>query len=144
MKIVEHIGNILKVGPYNIKRFEHNPMFDMVLLMDVCGCEPELVLAKNGHWYIYFEKLDWRAVDLAHQMGLSPRRHKSRKYVPARYIYRIRINDKMPACAYEVANQMWEHCRGDWFVAKQKINTLKASQDYADYITRYKLNQKTK
>ena len=106
MKIIEHMKNIFIPAGKLPQDFVHNADFDVAFLIDVFGRIPEVVHARNGRNYVYFEKIDNDSISVVRKMGFSPRLHKSRKYCPAKHIYRAPLSSGMPKTAWMIADRL--------------------------------------
>ena len=144
MTITERIKNIFILPRIRGGAFEHNPLFDTMFLLDTCEFSPELVRARDGRSYIYFESMSCDEINLVRKMGLNPRLHKSHKYTPPKYVYRIRISGNMPKSARDIINKLRETYDSDTkvFTISWDINEMKSRQDYNDYVSQYKLKVK--
>ena len=147
MKIIEHMQNIfVKKSKPVVPSFPRNASFDTVLLFHTFGVVPEVVRARDGLMYIYFEITDENKINIVRAMGFNPRLHKSQKYFPARKIYRALVSSDMPKDVRNVVNKLVIVSKGGIWEFLDEVNKSEASEEYQKYIANYKLSsqQKTK
>lgn len=139
MKIIERMKNVFTKPEPLPDGFMRNAEYDVVLLYDLFGRMPEIVRAKNGKKYFYFDDMDDEKLAIVRKMGFQPRLHKSHKYHPAKYIYRAPIMFDLTNEALAVAGKIKKY----YFVTLM-WNNIKQDPAYQKYIAVYKSHQKTK
>ena len=137
MTIIEHMKNVFAQCGDLPRGFVRNPDFDMVLLYDTFERVPQVIRARNGHLYVYFDTMDATQMGVVRKMGFRPRLHKSRKYVPAKYIYRAPIFRNMPTSVLNVVDRLLKFS-GDGAYMESSINTCRVNSEYAKYVASYK------
>ena len=133
MNIVEFMKMAFTPATKLSHGFERDFFYDAVFLSDMAKQIPEVLRAKNGFSYIYFEKITPGAIALARTMGFKPRLHKSYRYFPPRYVYRARINRAvLPKSSLYVVNELAA-------LEPQIFEKCKKQADYINYISNYKI-----
>ena len=135
MRFVEHVKNVFSAIGAETQYFVHNATFDAVLLADVLGEVPEVVRASNGRAYIYFENMNTKGMVLARQMGFAPRLHRSHRYFPVKYIYRVRVTGAKTPRIQDLANEIST-------MDKKDIAKYKSDVAYKRYVANYKIKTK--
>lgn len=135
MTIKECLKSIIKPEIKLPNNFRHNADFDAALLVDIFDLVPEVVRARNGQPYVYFEQMDAKSFEIVRAMGFEPRMHKSHKYVPAQIIFRAHIGHGVSSSARQIANRLHK---------MDKFNITKYTEDpnYRKYIENYKAKTK--
>ena len=147
MKIIERMQNIfVKKSGSALPSFSRNADFDTILLFHTFGVVPEVVRARDGLMYVYFEITDEDKINVVRAMGFNPRLHKSQKYFPARKIYRALVSPDMPKDVKNVVNKLVVVNKGGIWDFLDEVNGNESNAEYQKYIANYKLGsyQKTK
>ena len=132
MNIVEFMKMTFMPATKLSQGFERDFFYDAVFLSDMAKEIPEIVRAKNGGSYIYFENITPGAIALARVVGFKPHVHKSYKYFPPRYVYRARVSRALPKSALQVVSKLAALEPKDFEECKKKA-------DYMKYIANYKI-----
>ena len=132
MNIVEFMKVVFTPATKLSQGVERDFFYDAVFLSDMAKQIPEVLRAKNGGSYIYFEKITPGAIALARAMGFNPHLHKSYRYFPPRYVYRARVSRALPKSALRVVNELSTLDPKDFEECKKKA-------DYMKYIANYKI-----
>ena len=127
MTISEHFDCLLKQTAKLPNSFVHDYKYDTVLLIDMFELVPEVVRARTGRTYIYFENMNPEKLMMVRQMGFEPHLHKSHKYFPPKYIYRARIYQNMSRNALNIANKISS-------TTMKEIDECKINQQYMQYM----------
>ena len=145
MKIIERMKNIFAKPEQLPDGFVRNAEYDVVLLYDLFGRMPEIVRAKNGKKYFYFDDMDDEKLAILRKMGFNPRLHKSHMYHPAKYIYRAPIMFDLTNEALAVAGKIKAQ---KYYSVTSSFplmwNNIKQDPAYQKYVAVYKSHQKTK
>lgn len=144
MKIIERMKNIFAKPELLPEGFVRNPEYDIVFWYDVFGCAPEIVKVRNGRKYVYFDEKDPEKLDIIRKMGFQLHSHKSRKYTPAKHIYRALITRDLSTDALTLLWRMRSMTFRAAFDFPTETNKYKSDPEYQKYIAAYKSNQKTK
>ena len=145
MKIIERMKNIFE--PNSLPRgFVHNPDFDKIFLFQTFGRFPAIVLASNGRKYMYFEDMTLEKMKIVRKMGFHPHRHKSKRYNPAKVIYRAPISMWMQQSAWHIVTKIELEIYSNEYSYPRGIEGIQRGEKYLEYIKAYnsKVNQKTK
>ena len=132
MKIREHIENIFSPSGKLPEGFVRNPDFDAMYLVESFGYVPEIIHARNGATYVYFDNVNPSLMSLLRGMGFRPHLHKSRKYTPYRFIYRSVVNKNTPRETLAVVSSLMKMCTNGY-----TVDTI--SPEYTRYVANYKL-----
>ena len=135
MRFVEHIQGYFKRMGVSPSYFLRDTTFDAVFLADTLGAIPDIVRARNGRSYLYFEEMTVSAIVLARQMGFNPRLHRSHKYFPAKYVYRAQVSGPRSKKLQEIANEFKT-------MDMKNIKKYKIDPAYLRYIANYKTKMK--
>ena len=136
MKVIERIKNIFE--PNTLPRgFVHDAEFDKVFLFQTFGRIPSIVMARNGRKYMYFEDMSPEKLKIVRKMGFRPRRHKSKRYSPAKVIYRAPISIMMRLSARNVTNKIELEYRSSKYNIPQEVEVFKQNEKYLEYISAY-------
>lgn len=144
MKIIERMKNIFAKPELLPEGFVRDPEYDMVFWYDTFGSAPNIVRARNGRQYVYFEDVDPEKLDIARKMGFRLRSHKSRKYTPAKRIYRALITRDLSDDALTFLWRMKGLMSLSVLDLRTESNKHNKDSKYQKYIAVYKSNQKTK
>jgi hypothetical protein len=125
MNIVEFMKMTFMPATKLSQGFERDFFYDAVFLSDMAKQIPEVLRAKNGGSYIYFEKITPGAIALARAMGFKPQLHKSYRYFPPRYVYRARVSRALPKSALRVVNELSALEPKDFEECKKKADYIK-------------------
>ena len=126
--------------------FVHDGEYDFVFLFQILGRLPSVVEASNGRKYLYFEDMDADKLKIVRKMGFRPHRHKSKRYKPAKVIYRAPISMLMQQSAWTVASKIELERYNNEYNFPRGVDVLQSNKKYLEYIKAYnsKVNQKTK
>jgi len=127
MKILEYVGYVLKPVNKMPRDIARNFDYDAALIQDLCGCIPDVLRARNGNFYVYFEDMDMDKFAVLRQMGFDVRLHKSHRYYPRKFIYRARINKKNSKIAGALSSARFKDIVAVW-----------ESPAYKQYVANYK------
>ena len=141
MTFTERMKNIFTSNQLP-RGFVHNPEYDMVLLYETFGRLPAIVDAKNGRRYIYFEDASREDLSIVRKMGFKPHRHKSKRYNPAKVIYRAPISILMELSAWVVVNKMQMTTKINKYNFPHGVEITTSSESYRQYIENYKNKSK--
>jgi len=131
MKIVEHVKCILKPVNKLPQDVARNFDYDAALIQNLYGRAPDIVRARNGNFYVYFENMDMGKFVVLRQMGFDLHLHKSRRYYPSKFIYRARINRKTCRIAGALSSAGFKDIAAIW-----------ESPAYKQYVANYKIKKK--
>lgn len=136
MKFSERVKNIFE--PNSLPHgFVHNPEFDKVFLYQTFGRVPAIVWARNGRKYMYFEDMTADKLKIVRKMGFRPHRHKSKRYNPAKVIYRAPISILMQQSAWHVVTKIELDNTSNVFGIAKSVDTFKQNEQYLQYISAY-------
>ncbi len=144
MKIIERMKNIFAKPKMLPENFLRDPEYDIVFWYDTFGSAPDIVKARNGRRYVYFENVDPEKLDIARKMGFRLHSHKSHKYKPAKRIYRALITRDLSDDALTFLWRMKGMLSLSSLDLPTESNKHKNDPKYLKYIAVYKSNQKTK
>ena len=142
MTIIEHMKNIFAPVGNMPHDFVRNPEYDLVFMHNIFERLPELIRARNGRTYIYFDTDDAGLLEVVRKMGFKPRMHRSHKYLPAKIIYRAPISRDMPKSAKDIVSLLLKLNGENFYVFLQNIESYKSIDAYNKYIAEYKLKLK--
>ena len=135
MTLVDYVKYSLKPVSDKPNNYARNASYDAALLVDTIGYVPDVVRARNGHSYVYFEYLDAEAFYLVRKMGFKPFLHKSHRYFPATFIFRARIDQDMPRVTRDVANKIMG-------ISINEVARYTENPEYLKYISKYNIKTK--
>ena len=143
MKIIERMKNIFESNGLP-RDFVHNGEYDMVFLFQTFGRIPSIVKARNGRKYMYFEDMTPEKLKIIRKMGFRPHRHQSRRYTPAKVIYRAPISIMMQQSAWNVVTRIELDYNINEYGIPKSLETFQNNKRYQEYTQAYKTKQKTK
>ena len=138
MKIIERMKSIFRPSYELPSDFCRNAEYDVVLLFETFGRFPTIVNARNGRQYIYFEDMDEQKMSIVRKMGLNPRRHKSRRYIPGKIIYRVPVTFSLSKPAMEVVAKIKMSDRLYFYSFLKHVVNMLDEPSYLKYALVYK------